>query len=72
MYIIYTKENCSYCDMAKNLLIAKGLPFQDIKLGEGISREELLTKIPNARTVPQILKDDQLIGGYNELKQSLT
>ena len=72
MYTVYTKDNCSYCEMAKALLQQNGLPFQAIKLGEGISRDELLVKIPTARTMPQILKDDVLIGGYTELARTLT
>jgi len=71
MFTLYTKDNCTYCDQAKNLLQQKGLPFQTLKLGADISREELLAKIPTARTMPQILKDGQVIGGYTELKQML-
>jgi len=36
------------------------------------SREELITKFPEARTFPQITKDDQYIGGYTELEQYLS
>lgn len=72
MYILYTKENCPNCDKAKNLLRTKGIPFETIQLGEDITREELLAKIPTARTMPQIMKDSQLIGGYSELARSLT
>jgi len=35
------------------------------------SREQLFTKFPEARTFPQITKDDQYIGGYTELEQHL-
>lgn len=75
MFTVYTKENCTYCDQAKQLLTNKGIPYIAIKLGEGISREELLAKIPNARTMPQIMKSDEsssiYIGGYLELKKHL-
>lgn len=75
MYLVYTKDNCQYCDMAKALLTQQGEDFQTIKLGEGITREELIAKIPTARTMPQIIKSDSTssvyIGGYTELKQFL-
>jgi glutaredoxin len=71
MFTVYTKDNCTYCEQAKSLLQSKGLPFQTVKLGEGISRDELLAKIPTARTMPQIMKGDQLIGGFMELKAQL-
>jgi glutaredoxin len=32
-------------------------------------KEDLLEAVPGARSVPQILIDDQLIGGFQELKQ---
>lgn len=71
MFTLYTKDNCTYCDQAKMLLTSKGLPFQTLKLGSDITREELLAKIPTARTMPQILKDGQLIGGFKELKDAI-
>ena len=71
MFTLYTKDNCTYCDQAKSLLRSMGIPFETLKLGEDITREELLAKIPTARTMPQILKDNQPIGGYVELKQML-
>lgn len=75
MFTIYTKDNCTYCDQAKQLLTSKGIPYNAIKLGEGITREELLAKIPSARTMPQIIKSDATssihIGGYVELKKYL-
>jgi glutaredoxin 3 len=71
MFTLYTKDNCPMCDKAKNLLTQQGISFTALKLGTDISREELLAKIPNARTMPQILKDGQVIGGFTELKQML-
>lgn len=71
MYIVYTKDNCTFCEQAKSLLEQKGLPYQTKKLGQDISRDELLAKIPTARTMPQILKDDRLVGGFVELRKEL-
>ena len=75
MFTVYTKDNCSFCDQAKQLLTSKGIEYTAVKLGEDISREELLAKIPNARTMPQIIKSDNnasvVIGGYAELKRHL-
>ena len=71
MYIVYTKDNCTYCDQAKKLLEQKGVPYQTYKLGQDITRDELLAKIPSARTMPQILRDDRLVGGFMELRKEL-
>lgn len=68
---IWSKQSCSYCDMAKSLLKSKGIEFQENKIGEGYTRDDLLAAVPNARTVPQIFVDDKLIGGFQELKAFL-
>jgi glutaredoxin 3 len=49
----------------------KGIPFEEKKIGDGYSKEELLEAVPNARTVPQIFLDDKLIGGFQELNEHL-
>ncbi len=71
MFTVYTKENCPRCEQAKSLLATRQLQFEVIGLGEGITRDELLAKIPTARTMPQILKDGEAIGGLAELRRLL-
>ena len=66
---VWSKLNCPYCDQAKALLEQKGIPFEEKKIGDGYSKEELLEAVPTARTVPQIFLDDNYIGGFTELKR---
>ena len=70
--IVWSKYHCPYCDQAKALLSSKGIEFEEKKIGDGYTKEELLEAVPNARTVPQIFLDGELVGGFNELKQKLT
>jgi glutaredoxin 3 len=70
--IIWSKYHCPYCDQAKALLTQKGITFEERKIGDGWTREELLEAIPTARTVPQIILEGELIGGFTELKKKLT
>ena len=69
--IVWSKYNCPYCDQAKALLTQKGIRYEERKIGDGYSKEELLEAVPNARTVPQIFLDGNLIGGFTELKKHL-
>jgi glutaredoxin 3 len=69
--IVWSKYHCPYCDQAVALLKSKGIEFEERKLGDGYTKEELLEAVPNARTVPQIFIDEQLIGGFNELRAYL-
>jgi len=66
--VVWSKYHCPYCDQAKALLKQRGIEFEEKKIGDGYTKEELLEAVPNARTVPQIFIGDQLIGGFTELK----
>ena len=68
---VRSKYHCPYCDQAKALLKQKGIPFEEKKIGDGYTKEELLEAIPTARTVPQIFIDDELVGGFTELRARL-
>lgn len=67
--VIWSKYHCPYCDQAKALLKSKGIEFEERKIGDGYTKEELLEAVPTARTVPQIFIDGKLIGGYTELQK---
>lgn len=69
--IIWSKYHCPFCDQAKALMDMKGIEFEERKIGDGWTKEELLEEIPTARTVPQIILDGKLIGGFTELKKLL-
>ena len=69
--IVWSKYHCPYCDQAKALLEMKGIPYEERKIGDGYTREDLLEAVPSARTVPQIFLDGELVGGYAELRNKL-
>ncbi len=65
---IYTKWGCPYCVRARALLDGKGISYTeyDITLG-GPKRAEMQERVPGAMTVPQILIDDQAVGGCDDI-----
>jgi glutaredoxin 3 len=69
--IVWSKNACPLCDQAKALLTQQGIMYEERRIGEGYTREQLLEAVPNARTIPQIFLDDTHIGGFTELKQHL-
>lgn len=69
--VVWSKYHCPFCDKAKALLQMKGIQFEEKKIGDGYTKEELLEAVPNARTVPQIFLDGKLIGGYTDLEKHL-
>lgn len=80
-FTVFSKPNCSFCDKAKALLSAKQLQFNVVNLDVGqpkedgvqyIARDELIALIPTARTMPQIMLDGKVIGGFQELQAQLS
>ena len=65
---IYTTAFCPYCMGAKQLLGAKGVAFDEIKVdGDREARATMTERAGGQTTVPQIFVGDTHIGGCNEL-----
>ena len=67
--IIWSKDNCTFCDQAKALLEQRDIAYEERKIGYGYTREDLLEAVPTARTVPQIFVNNNHVGGFTELRQ---
>lgn len=63
---VYSKDWCPYCKKAKAFLKSKGLGFKEIDINEGNNYEEMKERT-NRKTVPQIIINDQSLGGYDDL-----
>ena len=68
--IIYGKDNCPYCVMATKLSERKGYETTYKKLGTDFDALEMAEQFPTARTFPQIIVNDEKIGGYTEFEKS--
>jgi len=68
--IIYSSNNCGYCELAKNLLDSLNYQYQDINIQEiPDKRDEMLKRSNGKRTVPQIFISDLHVGGYDDLNK---
>lgn len=68
--VVWSKDHCPYCVQAKTLLKIKGIEFEERNISHGPwTREQLLEACPEARTVPQIVIDGKVIGGYDRLEE---
>lgn len=65
--IIYSKEVCPYCVRAKNLLDRKGAKYQEIKIIDDSTKDEMIKKSGGRMTVPQIFINEKHIGGFDDL-----
>ena len=65
---IYSTAICPYCIAAKNLLKAKGLAWDEVRVDTDLEqRQTMLARSGGQRTVPQIFINDMHVGGYDEL-----
>ncbi|WP_022928668.1 glutaredoxin 3 [Patulibacter americanus] len=64
---VYTTNACPYCVRAKALLDKRGLPYEEINLGRDPETRAELAQKTGMMTFPQILIDEQLVGGFDEL-----
>lgn len=77
---IYSKPNCTYCEQAKALIKSRGLAYRELIIDVGQPKEtdknyvtvhELKSRVPDAKSVPQIFKGSDYVGGYDALKKIL-
>ncbi len=66
--IMYSKDPCPYCVNAKRLLDEKGVVFEEIDLTNNPEEMQRIKDETGWRTVPIILINGQLIGGYTDMK----
>lgn len=65
--VIYTKENCPYCRMAKELLSNHHVSYEEIRIDLDDAKRDEMVRLSNRRTVPQIFINELSIGGYDDL-----
>jgi glutaredoxin 3 len=65
---IYTRQFCSYCHWAKELLSRKGVDFREIDVtGNQKMRQEMVQRANGRETFPQIFIGATYVGGCDEL-----
>ena len=69
--VIWSKDGCTFCEQAKNLLKSKGIAYEERNINHGYTKEQLLEAVPTARTLPQIFLNGELVGGFSELAKHL-
>ena len=66
---VYTGPSCIWCDRVKILLKDNGYTIEEKSITDRTFIEEFNNKFnQQLRTVPQVVIDEKLIGGYNEVE----
>ena len=66
--LIYTSNNCTFCNSAKELLKNKKLNFKEINISKNnLLKKKMVEKTNGLMTVPQIFINSNHIGGFEDL-----
>ena len=63
---IYTKYYCPYCNVLKNFLKEKEIPFTEIEVSDKPSVHREVIQKTGHRTVPAVFVGEQFIGGSED------
>lgn len=68
--VMWSKDNCVFCDRAKQLLTEKGLTYEERNLSHGTwTKDQLIDVAPHVRSLPQIFWGGKHVGGHKELME---
>tara|TARA_B000000557_G_C20807091_1_gene458187 strand:+ start:434 stop:667 length:234 start_codon:yes stop_codon:yes gene_type:complete len=63
MFTVYSKNGCPYCTKVISVLQLAELKFVEYKLGRDFDRDQFYDVFGQGSTFPQVLKDQQKLGG---------
>ena len=65
-FTIYSKDGCPYCTKVEQVLQLTKLQYVLYKLNEDFTREEFYAEFGKRSTFPQVILNNQHIGGCTE------
>jgi len=77
--IIWSKNQCIYCEWAKNLLRENEIEFEERNINIDYNKQDMINYLEEYHdidsqqkiTMPQIIVANHYIGGFSELKTHL-
>ena len=70
-FTVYSKDGCPYCTKVQQVLELANLEHVVYKLGDQFTREEFYAEFGQGSTFPQVVVNDQHIGGCSDTVKSL-
>jgi len=69
--VVYSKPDCPFCQLAKEEMRLRGIPYDEVNLTEVGKTAAEVTGRKDVKTVPQIYIGGEYIGGYEALMSYL-
>ena len=63
---VYTTEPCSFCARVKQLLVQRGLEYEEINLSKDPEGRAELVERTGMLSFPQVVIGDEVLGGFRE------
>ena len=65
-FTVYTRDGCPYCTQVKQVLQGKGYNYVEYKLGVDFQREAFYGQFGQGSTFPQVVLNNENLGGCTE------
>jgi glutaredoxin len=77
--IVWSKNQCIYCEWAKNLLCENEIEFEERNINVDYNKQDMINYLEEYHdidsqqkiTMPQIIVANHYVGGFSELKTHL-
>jgi len=69
--VVYTKENCQWCDRVKQLFNAVEIDYLEYKYNKDFNKSQFYDEFGEGATFPQVSIGSKHIGGCKETLQYL-
>ena len=73
-FVIFSKDNCKYCEKSTDLMKSKNIEYYKFNISDYLEHEafdnifdKLMLRSNNGKSYPMIFIDKEYIGGYNQL-----
>ena len=65
-FYVYSKAGCGFCDKLTKFMEQKGVQYEQFSLGSDFSPEEFVNKFGYNSTFPQVIYENQRVGGMKD------
>mgnify|MGYP005702919259 CR=1 FL=1 len=64
--VIYSKDDCQWCDRVRQLLVSVDIEYLEYKLDKDFTKDQFYNEFEEGATFPQVSINNKAIGGCKE------
>ena len=64
--VVYSRDNCQWCERVKQLFTATNITITEYKFGEHFDRKAFYQEFGEGATFPQVVMNGENLGGCQE------